>query len=133
MAWTETARRRYCRPAVAGDGLFHPKYHVPSDCFTYVGNPADPGTWKLPYRLATGDLDVKSLPKAIQSILSNYRGAKVRAVPEAAIPGVLVRLAHGAAELGRMPFQGNGAAPVYVQLQLALIQLERLDKVMKTL
>lgn len=114
---------------VSADVLLHPKYQVPAECFAYVGNAADPRTWKLPYRIATGDLDVRRLPKAIQAILSNYRGAKVRTVPEAAIPDVLVRLARAAAELGRMPFQCGEAAAVYAQLEAALAQIDRLHEV----
>ena len=33
--------------------------------FAYVGNPAQPSTWKLPYRLSDGKIDVKRLPPAI--------------------------------------------------------------------
>lgn len=116
---------------ISTDALLHPKYGVPAECFAYVENAADPRTWKLPYRLVTGDLDVKRLPKAIQSILSNYRGAQVRTVPETAIPDVLARLARGAADLGRMPFQRGDAADIYAQLETALDQLGRLDEVKK--
>ena len=118
-------------PPIGVGALLHPKYGIPADCFAYVGNAADPGTWKLPYRHANGELDVNRVPKAIQSILSNYRGVQVRTVPEAAIPDVLVRLARGAVELGRMPFQGGDTAPVYVRLEMALIQLGRLGEVTK--
>lgn len=113
---------------ISTDALLHPKYGVPAECFAYVENAADPRTWKLPYRLVTGDLDVKRLPKGIQSILSNYRGAQVRTVPETAIPDVLARLARGAADLGRMPFQRGDAADNYAQLETALDQLGRLDR-----
>ena len=75
------------------DQHLHPKYRIPARCFAYVGDPADSATWKLPYRLADGREDVKRLPKAIQAILSNYRGAKVSSVPEKDIPDVLVPLA----------------------------------------
>ncbi len=52
-------------------------YQLPASCFAYVGDPAHPGTWKLPYRLIDGSIDERRLPKAIQAILSNYRGVKV--------------------------------------------------------
>lgn len=125
------------RPEVQGessavpsnDTLLHPKYKVPARCFAYVGDATKTSTWKLPYFLADGSLDVKRLPKAIQSILSNYRGARVSSVPESAIPDVLVRLARAAASIGRMPNQSGKTAQVYVQLEDALRQLGRLDEV----
>ena len=39
---------------------------------------------------------MKRLPKAIEAILSNYRGARVSSVLEKAIPDVLRRLAEAA-------------------------------------
>ncbi|MGA7801615.1 MAG: hypothetical protein WCC36_12475 [Gammaproteobacteria bacterium] len=115
---------------VTVDVLLHPKYKVPARCFAYVGDASNPTTWKLPYRLADGDTDVKRLPKAIQAILSNYRGAKVSTVPESDIPDVLVRLGHAALSLGRMPHQSGNAAAVYVQLEEVLRQLGRLEEVL---
>ena len=111
------------------DQILHAKYKIPAHCFAYVGDPTNPASWKLPYRLADGSHDVKRLPKAIQAILSNYRGARVSSVPEPDIPDVLVRLARAAVELGRMPHQCGDPAPVYVQLNLALVQLDRLDEI----
>jgi hypothetical protein len=112
--------------------LVHPKYKIPSRCFAYVGHPADPKTWKLPYRLSDGRVDLKRLPKAIQSILSNYRGVKVGGIPEKDIPDVLLRLALAAAGLGKMPHQSGEVAPVYEQLADLLEQLGRLDEVTST-
>lgn len=109
--------------------LLHPKYGLPARCFAYVGHAARPATWKLPYRLADGSVDEKRLPKAIQAILSNYRGAKVSGIPEADTPMVLLRLARAAASPGRMPFQTASPATVYRQLQDALEQLGILDQV----
>jgi hypothetical protein len=61
--------------AQAGDAeLLHPKCHLPARCFGYVGDACDPDTWKLPHLTADGAVDAKRLPKAIQSIISNYRG-----------------------------------------------------------
>jgi hypothetical protein len=112
------------------DGLpIHPKYHIPAHCFAFVGDPTSTATWKLPYRMADGTPDVKRLPKAIQAILSNYRGTKVSGVPERDIPDVLVRLALAAASLGRMPHQCGQSAPVYEQLAEALDQLGRLGEI----
>jgi hypothetical protein len=112
------------------DGPVHPKYRLPAGCFAYVGSTADPKTWHLPYLLADGSPDLARLPKAIQSILSNYRGAHVSSVPEAAIPEVLVTLARTAHLLGKLPATGPGAARAYVQLQEALDQLGRLADVL---
>lgn len=116
-------------PPLTIDTLLHPKYAVPVECVAYVGNAAKPGTWKLSYHLINGETDVKRLPKATQSILSNYRGAKVSSVPEAAIPDVLVRLAREAVTLGGMPVQSGETAEAYVQLEASLLQIARLDEV----
>jgi hypothetical protein len=107
-------------------GPVHPKYRLSARCFAYVGSAADPKTWHLPYLLADGTPDLARLPKAIQAILSNYRGAHVSSVPEAAIPEVLVTLARTAHTLGKLPASGPGTAPAYLQLQQALEQLGRL-------
>jgi hypothetical protein len=101
----------------------HPKYKLPARCFAYVGDASNPKTWKLPYLMANGRADVKRLPKAIQSLISNYRGAKVGGIPESAIKDVLLRLARAAAMEGRMPPQATTTAPVYEQLALVLNQL----------
>jgi len=103
--------------------LLHPKYCLPAQCFAYVGDANRPTTWKLPFMLEDGSIDVRRLPKAIQAILSNYRGAKVRSVPEKAIPDVLRRLASAAEQLGKMPHQGE-TAEVYEMLAQALWQVE---------
>jgi hypothetical protein len=111
------------------EALLHPKYDIPSRCFAYVGRADAPHTWKLPYLLADGTIDHKRLPKAVQAILSNYRGAKVGGIPEVDIPDVLVRLARAAAAEGKMPGQTGEPAPVYVQLAEALEQVGRLGEV----
>ena len=102
--------------------LLHPKYCLPAQCFAYVGDANRPSTWKLPYLLEDGNIDVKRLPKAIQAILSNYRGARVSSVPEKAIPDVLRRLAAAAEQLGKMPHQGE-TAEVYEMLAQVLTQM----------
>jgi hypothetical protein len=117
-------------PDGAQAGLVHPKYRLPAQCFAYVGSAADPKTWHLPFLLADGTPDLARLPKAIQAILSNYRGAHVSSVPEAAIPEVLVTLARTAHALGKLPASGPGAARAYLQLQDALDQLGRLADVL---
>jgi len=116
--------------ALSNDGtehLLHPKYQLPAYGFAYVGNPSQPSTWKLPYRLADGQIDERRLPKAIQAILSNYRGAKVGSIPDSAMPIVLERLATAAESLGRMPHQRADPAPIYIQLAEALEQIRHTD------
>jgi len=78
--------------------------------------------------LENGDPDIKRLPKAIQSILSNYRGAKVD-IPRTAVGDVLVRLGIAAARLRKMPCQTTSAADAYVEAHHALEQLDRLNDV----
>lgn len=112
-----------------GESLIHSKYKIPARCFAYVGDAANPSSWKLPFRLLDGSPDVRRLPKAIQAILSNYRGTKVGAIPESAIPDVLVRLARAAHGLGKMPGQSGSPAAIYVQLEEVLRQLNRLEEV----
>jgi hypothetical protein len=111
------------------DSLLHPKYKLPASCFAYVGDPNDFRTWKLPYRLANGSVDLKRLPKAIAAILSNYRGAKVTGIPEAAVGDVLVRLARAAASVGKMPGQRATAALIYHQLAEVLEQMGRVGEI----
>jgi hypothetical protein len=104
----------------------HPKYSLPCECFAYVGDPLRPSTWHLPFRRADGSIDAARLPKAIQALLSNYRGGHATRIPEAAIPDVLVRLGGAAHALGRLPGQTASPAPAYVALAAALDQLGRL-------
>jgi hypothetical protein len=103
--------------------LLHPKYHLPAYCFAYAGDHSKPHSWKLPYLLADGTVDAKRLPKAVQAILSNYRGAKVSGIPEQAIKAVLARLAKAARQIGHMPPEACNPAPIYRQLAEALEQL----------
>lgn len=107
-------------PAVTDAALVHPKYRLPAWGFAYVGDAHYPRTWKLPYRLADGSVDRNRLPKAIQAILSNYRGTKVGGIPDAAIPQVLLCLAQAASVLGHMPPRAVDPAPVYQQLGIVL-------------
>ncbi len=114
-------------PAVGG--LLHPRYRIPAGCFAFVADASEPGTWKLPDRLADGSIDGKRLPKAIQAILSNDRGTKVRSIPEGAIADVLVRLGCAASSLGKMPGQAGEAASIYRQLAEALDQLGKIEEI----
>jgi len=103
------------------DRLLHPKYQLPASCFAFVGDPRRTSTWKLPYLEADGTVDCRRLPKAIQSVLRDYRGEQVR-LPEEAVPGVLARLADAAARQGRMPEQDPTPAPIYLALRDSLHQ-----------
>jgi hypothetical protein len=115
--------------ATAMEGLRDHKYHLQSHCFGYVGDPGNVDTWKLPYLLETGAPDTKRLPKAIQSLFSNYRGAQVKTIPREAVPDVLVRLAIAAATLRKLPCQCTDPSPAYVQAHHALEQFGRLADV----
>lgn len=125
LAWPAATK-----PATAADPgeLRDHRYHLPSRCFGYIGSAGDTGTWKLPYLLENGDPDARRLPKAIQSILSNYRGTKVT-IPREAVPDVLVRLAMAAATLRKLPCQCADSSPAYVQAHHALMQFGRLADV----
>ena len=108
--------------------LRHPKYKLPAWCFAYVGNPNDPKTWRLPYLKDDGTTpDDSRLPKAIQALLSNYRGAKVSGIPKLEIPKVLIKLACAARQSDRWPEPGNETAPVYQELA-TVIKQQKLEK-----
>lgn len=110
-------------------GELHPKYKIPMQCFAYVGAAGDVHTWKLPYLLDDGITpDARRLPKAIQCILSNYRGAMVD-LPEADVGDVLVRLGTAAAMLRKMPCQRRSTATAYRRAHQFLEQLDRLSDV----
>lgn len=111
------------------DQLLHPRYRLPARCFAYVGDAGDVHSWHLPYLNADGTIDGRRLPKAVQAILTNYRGTHVSSVPECDVPDVLVRLACAAGSLGRLPHQTAATAPVYLRLVAALEQLDRIGEV----
>ncbi len=121
----------HAKTSDAVDQLLHPKYRLPARCFAYVGNAADVHTWHLPYLNADGITDTRRLPKAVQAILTNYRGAHLAltSVPECDVPDVLIRLACAAASLGKLPHQTADPAPVYLKLIAAIDQLNRLDEI----
>ncbi|MEJ2217483.1 MAG: hypothetical protein P8099_12805 [Gemmatimonadota bacterium] len=110
-------------------GLLHPKYQLPAHCFAYVPDASEPGTWKLPYLREDGRPDGRRLPKAIQAVISNYRGTKVSGIPDNDIPDVLARLGHAATGAGKMPFQAGHTAGIYHQLEAVLDQLGKLEEV----
>jgi hypothetical protein len=128
LAWP-AAHTAIPAQAAAVEGLRDHRYHLQSRCFGYVGDPGNVETWKLPCLLETGSPDTRRLPKAIQSLFSNYRGAKVKTIPREAVPDVLVRLAIAAATLRKLPCQCADPCPAYVQAHHALEQFGRLADV----
>ena len=108
----------------------HPKYHLPARCFAYVGDEAKPSTWKLPYRLAGGQVDRHRLPIAIQAVLGTYLGRQAR-IPEAAMPEVLTTLGRAAAEIRQLPPRAAHARPIYRKLADALAQRGLLDAALR--
>jgi hypothetical protein len=110
--------------AAAGAQPLHPKYGLPAASFAYVGDPARPGTWKLPYRLADGSVDRRRLPLAIEAALGTYRGQHAR-IPAAAMPDVLKKLARAADEIGKLPPRAAHPAPLYRKLAAAVQRQSR--------
>lgn len=109
--------------SVSTEELLHHKYKLPARCFAYVPDANNPSGWKLPYRLDNNEPDSRRLSMAIQSLLSNYRGAQVGGIPDEAIPAVMRRLEVAARELGKMPDQLATTANAYKNLAAALEQL----------
>lgn len=107
----------------------HPTYKLPVRCFAYAGDEADTKSWKLPYLLVDGRVDLKRLPAAIQAVFAGFRGKKVSGIPDDRLPDVLVKLGHAAAQAEKMPFQDYKAAAVYRRLQRALEKLGRLNEI----
>lgn len=119
------------QPAPPPDGgePLHRKYRLPARCFAYVGDANRSTTWHLPYLLEDGSIDARRLPKAIQCLLSNYRGAHTTSVPESAVPEVMVRLAVAATRAGRLPEPGSPADDAYGLLAEFLDQHELWERV----
>lgn len=106
-------------PQAAADAPRDPKYHLPAASFAYVGDPANPATWKLPYRHADGSIDRRRLPLAIEAMVGTYRGRQAK-IPAAARHKVLENLGTAADELGRMPPKAAHPKPLYRKLAAAL-------------
>jgi len=106
-------------PCAAADAPLDPKHHLPAASFAYVGDPADPATWKLPYRHADGSPDGRRLPLAIEAVLGTYRGGHAK-IPAASRRKVLETLAAAARELHRMPPEEAHPRPLYRKLAAAL-------------
>lgn len=120
---SETIESLSCH--LTNDNLLHPKHKLPARCFAYVKCPNTPSTWALPYKLINGSIDLKRLPKAIQCIVSNYRGQKVGKIPLSAIPTTLKTLEAAAISLRLMPHQNPQTANVYQGLAMALAQFNK--------
>jgi len=104
-------------------GLLHPKYQLRVTCFAYVGSVTHPSTWYFPYLDAKGEIDHSQLPKAIQAVLTDYRGAHVSSITEEAVP-LGSPAARRGAPAGRMPPECLEPAAVYLQLAQALLQFD---------
>ena len=76
--------------------------------------------------LINKQVDTKRLPKAIQTILTNYRGKKVSSsnIPEREMPNILKKLGSAASSIGLMPNQNIKTSEIYYQLQNALDQIK---------
>jgi len=106
-------------PQASADPARDAKYHLPAASFAYVGDPADPATWKLPYRHADGSVDRRRLPLAIEAMVGTYRGRRAK-IPAAARHKVLENLGTAADELGLMPPKDAHPKPLYRKLAAAL-------------
>lgn len=53
----------------------------PAQCFAYVADAVNPKTWKLHLFYPNGAIDMARLPKAIQTIVTDYPGLKVKGIP----------------------------------------------------
>ncbi len=102
--------------------LLNPKHGLPARCYAYVGDSGKTSTWKLPYLGVDGSTDVGRLPFAINSILKNFHGQRVKGIPETAIPAVLLRLARAADLVGLMPPRASNPREPYRRLQEAMEQ-----------
>ena len=104
--------------------LLHSKYNRPARCFAYVGDANRPRTWRLLYLSIDNSVDKERFPKAIQAILSNYRGSKLSrsSIPEEAIPDILINFAKVAESIGIMPHQNSRTSQCYHLLAEAVEQ-----------
>lgn len=71
------------------------------------------------------------LPKAIQSIVSNYRMETVRSIPVPDFPEVLVRPALAAVSLDKLAHQSSKPARTYQRPTETLAELGRLTDVVE--
>lgn len=111
------------------DALLNTQYKLPARCFAYIGDPNKPSTWKLPYLLEDGSVNVKRLPGAVQCVVTNFRGLQVKTIPEKDIPNVILKLAKATKSVGKLDPKNPKMADCYRQLYNAVVQLGYLDKV----
>ncbi len=83
----------------------------------------------LQFGRAFGALGRQGGERAIQSILSNYRGVRVPGILKTDIPEVLVRLGPAAVPLGKMPFHAGETAAIYRQPVEILERHGRLEEI----
>ncbi|MBM3476060.1 MAG: type I restriction enzyme HsdR N-terminal domain-containing protein [Armatimonadetes bacterium] len=84
------------------------------ECHAYVGDPSRKSTWKLPYRLADGSIDVPRLEAATAALSpGGHRGRPVE-LPTEALAEVRRKLREAYEELGRPVPAGllPGAEPI---------------------
>jgi hypothetical protein len=111
------------------DELLNPQYKLPSWCFAYVGDPNKSTTWKLPYLLLDGSVNIKRLPSAVCCVVTNHRGVQVKGIPEKDIPNVILKLAKAAKSVGKLDPENPKMANCYRQLYNAIVQFGYLDKI----
>ena len=114
---------------VINNELLNTQYNLPARCFAYIGNPNKPTTWKLPYLLEDGSVNIKRLPGAVQCVVTNFRGLQVKTIPEKDIPSVLLKLGKAAKSVGKLDPENPKMANCYKQLYNAVVQLNILNKI----
>ncbi len=62
----------------------------------------------------------------MQAIVSNYRGAHIKSIPEVAIPAVLARLVEACVKSGHLPPSTGAASPAYQTLWMCMDQFDEL-------
>jgi predicted type IV restriction endonuclease len=90
------------------------KAGLAAECYAYVGDPGRKSTWKLPYRLCDGSVDVGRLEAATASLSpGGHRGRPAKLPPEA-VAGVRETLRRAYEELGHPVPPGllPGAEPI---------------------
>jgi hypothetical protein len=89
------------------EGLSKTNEGLPKEAFAIVGDPEDPGTWKIPhhqksiFRALRGKLDIEKtvdwerMPAAVTSLSrGGYRGQRVDASPEQILQAAKYLAAH---------------------------------------
>ncbi len=110
------------------DGLLrHPSKNLPARCFAYVGDSADPSTWRHNYLFEDGSVDKHGLELAIESFVRQYRGAQAMwGVSDEELHGVLLKLRTAAEAIGEWPCKSR--LPRFMDLAQRLDELGLADK-----